>query len=283
MTTDTEAPPQLEPEEMWRGILMGTDPRFRKARALYKHFPREPRCKMCAVPFAGPIAPIMRMRGRGRWSKNPKYCAMCFSLVSHVRGGAEIPCTLFFADVRGSTELAERISSSEFSRLLNRFYDTAARILVENDGIVDKFVGDEVMAIFIPALVQERHAARAVAAAREILHAVGKTTGKGDEALPIGIGIHTGNAFVGSVGEAPHAELTALGDVVNTAARLGSAAAAGEILVSREAADAAGLELGSLEHRSLELKGKSAPTDVVVLTAGAQAAPSPTAGISSPR
>jgi adenylate cyclase len=240
---------------------MGTDPRFRKARGLYKHFPREPRCKMCAVPFAGPMATIMRMRGRGRWSKNPKYCAMCFSLVSGVRGGAEIPCTLLFADVRGSTQLAERISSSEFSRLLNRFYDTAARILIEQDGIVDKFVGDEVMAIFIPALTQERHAARAIAAAEEILGAVRE--------LPIGIGIQTGNAFVGSVGEAPHTELTALGDVVNTAARLASAAAAGEILVSREAADAAGLELAPLEHRSLELKGKSAATDVVVLHAPA--------------
>jgi adenylate cyclase len=120
-------------------------------------------------------------------------------------------------------------------------------------------VGDEVMAIFIPALAQERHAARAIAAAQEILGAV-------DE-LPIGIGIQTGNAFVGSVGEAPHSELTALGDVVNTAARLASAAAAGEILVSQEAAKAGGLEVGALEHRSLELKGKSAATDVVVLHA----------------
>ena len=259
MTTDRNISLDPDPEEMWRGILMGTNPRFRKSRALYKHLPREPRCKMCAVPFAGPMATIMRMRGRGRWSKNPKYCGRCFSIMSSARGGAEIPCTLLFADVRGSTGLAERISSSEFSRLLNRFYDTAGRILVEQDGIVDKFVGDEVMAIFIPALVQERHAARAIAAAQEILRAV-------DE-LPIGIGIQTGNAFVGAVGEAPHTELTALGDVVNTAARLASAAAAGEILVSRKAADAAGLQSGALEHRSLELKGKSAPTDVVVLTA----------------
>jgi adenylate cyclase len=256
-----------DPEEVWRGILMGTDPRFSRARALYKHFPREPRCKMCAVPFEGPIAPIMRMRGRGRWSKNPKYCGMCFSVMSHARGGAEIPCTLLFADVRGSTELAERISSSEFSRLLNRFYDTAGRILVENDAIVDKFVGDEVMAIFIPALVQERHAARAIASATQLMGATSQLGSGADQGLPIGVGIHTGNAFVGAVGEAPHTELTALGDVVNTAARLASAAAAGEILVSREAADAAGLDLAPLEHRSLELKGKSAPTDVVVLTA----------------
>jgi adenylate cyclase len=264
MTTEPAAPSEADRSEIWRAVLMGTDPEFRKARAFYKHLPTDPRCKMCGVPFAGPLAPIMRMRGRGRWSKNPKYCGVCFGKLTVLRGGAEIPCTLLFADVRGSTELAEHISSTEFRALLSRFYDTAGRILVEEDAIVDKFVGDEVMAIFIPALAQERHAARAVAAAREILGAV--------QDLPIGIGIHTGNAFVGSVGEAPHTELTALGDVVNTAARLASAAAAGEILVSREAADAAGLESGPLEHRSLELKGKSVPTDVVVLTAAASVA-----------
>jgi adenylate cyclase len=258
MTTEQGAPPESAHDDLWRGVLMGTDPIIRKLRGFYKHLPREPRCKMCAAPFAGPVAPIMRMRGRGRWAKNPNYCAKCFSFLSNARGGADIPCTLLFADVRGSTQLAERISSSEFSRLLNRFYDTAARILIEHDAIVDKFVGDEVVAIFIPALAQERHAARALDAAQAILRAV--------EDLPIGIGIQTGNAYVGAVGEAPHTELTALGDVVNTAARLASAAGAGEILVSREAAAAAGLESGALEHRSLELRGKSAPTDVVVVT-----------------
>ena len=262
MATDPEIRTPNRPEEIWRGILMGTDPEFRKARAFYKHLPKDPRCKMCGVPFAGPMGTIMRMRGRGRWSKNPKYCNVCFGKLSALRGGAEIPCTLLFADVRGSTELAERISSSDFSRLLNRFYDIATRILVEQDAIVDKFVGDEVMAIFIPALAQERHAARAIAAAEQILQRV--------EELPIGIGIHGGNAFVGSVGEPPHTEMTALGDVVNTAARLASTAGAGEILVSREAADAAGLDSGPLEHRSLELKGKSVPTEVVVLTATAR-------------
>jgi len=258
MASNPDTPTPTGHEELWRNILMGIDPRVRRGRARYKHIPHGPRCKMCAVPFAGPLAPILRMRGHAPWPKNPKYCSMCFGALTQMHGGAEIPCTLLFADVRGSTELAERISSSEFSRLLNGFYDKAARILIENDAIVDKFVGDEVMAIFIPALVQERHAARAIAAGQEILRAV-------DE-LPIGIGIQTGNAFVGAVGEAPHTELTALGDVVNTAARLASAAAAGEILVSREAADAAGLESGALERRSLELKGKSIATDVVVLT-----------------
>src|SRR4029077_20676041 len=113
----------------------------------------------------------------------------CFSVLSNVKGGAEVPCTLLFADVRGSTQLAERMSPREFSRLLNRCYDLAGRITVENDGIVDKFVGDEVMAIFIPALVQERHAARAIATAQQIMGAVDELAGNGDEALPLGIGL----------------------------------------------------------------------------------------------
>ena len=243
-------------EAVWRGILMGTDQRYRRSRALFKHLPADPRCKMCSAPFAGPLAPLMRMRGRGPWSKNPKYCGQCSRMLERVQGGAEVPCTLLFADMRGSTTLAEEVGATEFTRLLSGFYATAIEVLAARDGIVDKFVGDEVMAIFIPALTGELHAARAIDAARELLRETGAAN------LPIGAGVHSGDAFVGSVGAL---ELTALGDVVNTAARLASAAGAGEVLVSADAARAAGLEVGALEHRSLELKGKSAPTEVVIL------------------
>jgi adenylate cyclase len=246
-------------EAVWRGILMGTDVRYRRARGLFKHLPRDPRCKMCAAPFAGPLAPLLRARGRGRWSKNPKYCGICYGVLEQVQGGAEIPCTLLFADMRGSTSLAERVGATEFKRLLNGFYETAGRVLVAHDAIVDKFVGDEVMAIFIPALVQERHAARAIDAASALIRETRPAR------LPIGAGVHTGDAFVGAVGEPPLTELTALGDVVNTAARLASAAGAGEVLVSVDAGRSAGLEMADLEHRSLELRGKSLPTEVVVV------------------
>lgn len=177
-------------------------------------------------------------------------------MLERVKGGAEIPCTLLFADMRGSTTLAEEIGTTEFKTLLGGFYETATRVLAAHDAIVDKFVGDEVMAIFIPALTGERHAARAIDAARTLLRETQEAN------LRIGAGVHSGNAFVGVVGTA---EMTALGDVVNTAARLASAAAAGEVLVSVDAARAAGLEMADLEHRSLELKGKSAPTEVVVV------------------
>ncbi|MEA2674446.1 MAG: adenylate cyclase [Chloroflexota bacterium] len=180
-----------------------------------------------------------------------------------MHGGAEIEATFLFADVRGSTAMAERISPTEFRRQLDRFYDASARIVVERDGIVDKFVGDEIVAMFIPALAHEAHARKAIEAGLAILEA----TGHGDPAgpwLPVGAGVHSGVAFVGAVGEPPVTELTALGDVVNTAARLASAADAGELLVSDAAIDAADWPTADLEPRSLELKGKREPTSVRV-------------------
>jgi adenylate cyclase len=180
-------------------------------------------------------------------------------------GGAEIPCTLLFADVRGSTELAETMRPSDFKTQMDGFFRTASEILIERDAIVDKFVGDEVVAIFIPALTGERHAAKAIAAARALLAASGH--GSHGSSLPIGVGVHTGIAFVGSIGVDTNVDLTAMGDPVNVAARLASAAGPNEALVTLEAAQAGDLDLSGLERRDLELKGKSTHTSVVVLRA----------------
>ena len=122
-------------------------------------------------------------------------------------------------------------------------------------------VCDELVAMFVPLLAGERHAARAVDAARALLVATGHPAAPW---VPIGAGVHTGLAWIGAVGEGAHTEITALGDGVNTTARLASVAQAGEILVTDSAAGAAGLD-PALERRSLELKGKESPTDVVVL------------------
>jgi adenylate cyclase len=194
---------------------------------------------------------------------NPTMCTACFEFLAEHHGGAEIECSFLFADVRGSTTIAESMSATSFRTLLDRFYATAAAIVFDHDGSVDKFVGDELVAIFYPMLCGENHAASTVAAARDLFVATGHAEAQGPWA-PLGAGVHTGPAWVGAVGDGPHVELTALGDTVNTAARLASIAAAGEILVTTPAAEAAGLE-STLERRSLDLKGKGRPTDVVVL------------------
>ena len=261
----SEPPSSTHPEsdERWRRLLLDPFPHLR-TRRIHSRIPSAPRCKLCAAPFEGIGGFVMRFRGHARWPKNPKYCAGCFRILSDNRGGAEIECTLFFADVRGSTPLAERMRPQAFSRLMGRFYDTAFEILVDHDAFVDKFVGDEVVGIFVPAMAGDAHGERAIRAARSLLHATGHDAADGPW-VPVGVGIGTGTAYVGSIGEGPDTELTAMGDVVNTTARLSSAAAAGEILVTAATASAAGLPQ-DLEHRSLALKGKTDPTDVVVVT-----------------
>jgi adenylate cyclase len=264
MTEEPKTLPGPNPNEpIWRSILMGTDPRYARTHAWLRHVPGSPRCKMCAAPFGGFGRPLMHLIGRDRWAKNPTYCGSCFQVLSTMHGGAEIDASFLFADVRGSTAMAERISATEFRRQLDRFYDASARIVVERDGIVDKFVGDEIVAMFIPALAHEAHARQAIEAGLAILAA----TGHGDPGgpwLPVGVGVHSGVAFVGAVGEPPVTELTALGDVVNTAARLASSAATGELLVTDGAIVAAGWPATDLESRSLELKGKRKLTGVRV-------------------
>jgi adenylate cyclase len=242
--------------------------RVRRLRRFWRRIPSAPRCKMCNSPFGAPVGPLLRYVGKGRWAGNSDYCAGCFKLLYTKRDGAEIECTLLFADIRGSTQLAESMRATEFRSLLDRFYRTAAGVLIEHEAIVDKFAGDEVIGIFIPALAGEGHASQAIDAGLDLLRATGHETDA--PWAPIGIGINTGEAFVGVVGTEDHVEFTALGDNVNVTARLASAAAAGEILVTEAAGRSAGVATGSgpgrPEHRRLDLRGKSEATDVLVLT-----------------
>jgi adenylate cyclase len=265
--TPTDAAPSndaaLRPDEQWRSLLVDQAP-FLGSRRWHARIPSSPRCKLCAAPFSGLGGLVMRFTGHARWSKNPKYCTGCFRMISSHHGGAEVECSLLFADVRGSTTMAESTSPREFNRMMGRFYDAATAVLVDHDGIVDKFVGDEVIGIFVPSMASQQHAARAINAARTLLVRTGFGTSSGPWA-PIGIGINTGIAYVGSIGDSSDTEMTAMGDVVNVTARLSSVAAAGEILVTTAAAVAAGLPAG-LPRRSLHLKGKSEATDVVVVT-----------------
>lgn len=255
------APADPYTEQYWRDFLTKGDPRERRLRRVFKHIPHGPRCQICAVPFGGVGAPLMRVIGKRRSEWNPKMCSTCNDFLAHHHGGAEIEGTFLFADIRGSTALAERMSSSSFRGLLDRFYSAASAAVFDHDGMVDKFVGDELVAMFVPLLAGEAHAKHAIEAARQLLADTGHPAAPW---VPIGAGVHTGLAWVGAVGEGMHTEITALGDAVNTTARLASVAQTGEVLVTSSAAEAAGLDR-SLERRSLELKGKEHPTEVVVL------------------
>jgi adenylate cyclase len=257
-------PDEKSIQELWYQRLTEGEPGVRRFRHLMRLLPSSPRCKLCASPFKGWGGFLMHLAGRDQSRYNPRYCEPCAQF-EHP-GGAEVVISMFFADLRGSSALAERMGALEFSRLINRFYNVATDVLVESDALVDRLVGDEVVGLFAQGMAGPEHPRRAVQAAQSLLQATGHRDPAGPWA-PVGIGVHTGLAYVGVVGgeKGKPTDFTALGDNVNITARLASLAGPGEVLISEAAYTASGLDLGELESRQLELKGKQTLTGVRVL------------------
>jgi len=255
-------------ENVWRTYMeTGDYEEERRLRQIFKLLPGFPRCKYCFAPFSGWGSTLARVFYGKRPSKfNPHLCNACEAFAAKYQGGAEIELSMLFVDIRGSTTLAERMTPSDYSVLINRFYTSAARILVGLDALVDKLVGDQVIGLFVPGIAGPDHARLAIEAGAQIMHAGGHQQRKGP-GLPLGAGVHTGVAFVGSVGgDGGTSDITVLGDAANTTARLSSEARTGEILISRDTWSAAGLPSAGLETRELALKGKQQTVAVHVLT-----------------
>lgn len=165
---------------------------------------------------------------------------------------------MLFADMRGYTPFAETRPPEEVARLLNRFYDVAISVLCKHDALIDKLVGDEVMAIFLTGLTGRGCCKKMAAAAEGLLRGVGY--GSREEAwLPLGIGLDFGLAFVGTVGSGEVKDFTALGDVVNTAARLQSEAKPGQMVISERVYREVAERYPDAQSVQLQLKGKSEP------------------------
>ncbi|HYG72874.1 MAG TPA: adenylate/guanylate cyclase domain-containing protein [Actinomycetota bacterium] len=260
------------PEEEWSALLTGTHPHLSHPSPL-RFVPSSPRCKLCKAPFRGPGGAIFGRYGFAPWPKNPNICGRCFRAMETATracprsqdgsiAGAEIELSMLFADVRGSSKIARTMSSVEFTRLMNRFYRVSSDVLFGMNAIVEKFVGDEVVGLFIPMLTGPEHARVAVETAQALLHATGHGTADGPW-VPLGAAVHTGRAFVGIVSSGANSDFTALGDPLNEAAHLASHAAAGEVLVTVAAASSGGIDTTGAERRDLSLKGH--PMDAIVL------------------
>jgi adenylate cyclase len=255
--------PELTLEEEWYRMLTEGEPVPRRVYHLHGFLPSDPRCKLCGSPFKGWGGFIMHLMGRDQSRYNPRFCQKC-EVYEHP-GGAEVVLTMLFADVRGSTTLAEQMSARDFSRLINRFYTVATHVLIQSDALVDRLMGDEAIGLYIPGFAGPEHPRRAIEAAQELLRLTGHRDPNGPW-LPVGVGVHTGRAFVGVVGgEESTVDFTALGDNVNITARLASQAGPGEILISEASYAAAGLNREDLERRHMDLKGKTEPIGVRVL------------------
>ncbi len=235
-------------------------------RRIYKHLPREPRCQQCNAPFEGIGGVIVKtLEGIIPSNLNPRYCNHCETFARNNPGGAEVELAMVFADVRGSTTLAEKMDNIEFTRLIDRFYQEAGRVLIQSDGMIEKLIGDELAALYVPGYAGPRYPRRALQAARELIKVTGHNAGE-EPWIPVGVGVHYGKAFVGALGaQGSVIEITALGDDVNVAARLCQAAKAGEIIASEAVCEAAGISYEAYEQRDLALKGRNEPVRVRIL------------------
>ena len=230
-------------------------------RRVMRTLPRDPRCKFCNTPFQGFGGMLARVLFRKQRSAlNPRYCNLCEIASREFPGGAEVEMSMLFIDIRGSTALSEKISPTEFSQIINRFYSAATKVIIEEDGLVEKLAGDEVAAFWGAGFAGPEYVKRTVEVAKMLLRVMEK------QKIPVGIGVHAGIAYFGAMGTAEGlTDISAKGDEVNTAARLASKAAQGEIIVSEQALKKAGIDGNQLESRSLELKGISEPVQVRVL------------------
>lgn len=250
-----------------RGFLTGESPVLAAQRRRFRRFPTNPRCKLCAAPFAGLGGLVFSAAGFGRFPGNPAMCKQCITqLRKNGMSGLEIPVTLLFTDVRGSTAMGERMRPTEFHAFLDHFYRLASEAIIRHDGLVDKIVGDEVIGLFFGGVSGPQHAAAAIAAALDLAERASHHEASPSGPIPAGTAVHTGDAFVGATGPIGAVDdFTALGDAVNTTARLASAARAGEVLISTAAAVQAGTPIEGLERRTLDIRGRTESIEVIVL------------------
>lgn len=249
---------QQRDEQWWRDHLVKGHRLEHVARRLFPLVPSAPRCKVCFVPFAGFGLPL-RFLGWSPSRKNPRLCTWCCERMP--LGGAEVDIAVLFADIRNYTSLVEQMPGQDVATLMNRFYQVATQVLIDHDAVIDKLLGDSVMALFISGIAGPRYREMAVLAGEALLRGIGYGTPTGPF-LPLGVGIHAGPAFVGNVGAEGVVDFTAIGDTVNVASRIQAQAAAGTILMSEAAYAAVAGRYGELKSRSLTLKGKQEPVTV---------------------
>ena len=249
-------PPIVPMGERWRRILRGETAQAlgpRVGRRLFGLVPSAWRCKFCNAPFSGPLAPAFRVVGYSASRKNPNVCARCMETAPE--GGAVVPVTILLADVRGFTSIAERAAPLQTTALMRRFYEAASGALLKHEALLATIAGDQVMALFLPGFAGAAHARRAVDGARDLLAALGYRR-PADIWLDVGIGISTGEDYVGNVGGGGFKDFTSLGDTTNTAARLQAIARSGEVIVDGRTYALAADRCPGAERLLLQLKGK---------------------------
>lgn len=234
---------------------------------MLRSLPSSPRCGICGAPFAGFGSHLVKPLGYRPSRKNPTLCDTCIE--ASPPGGMTTEVGVLFADLRGFTKLSEQSDPEAVSTLLRRFYACAERVLFPK-AIIDKLIGDEVMALYLPMFGKLGNPATTMLEqSRELLAQVGYGSEEGPF-IEVGIGLDYGEAFVGNVGERSLYDFTAIGDVVNVASRLQGEAKGGEIVASGRLIERLATPVG--ERVEVSLKGKAEPVLAYRVMADARAA-----------
>jgi len=228
-------------------------------RRIYRLIPADPRCRVCLLPFGG----VGRLLGVRPSRKNPNHCMACYEMAP--LGASDMEVGVLFADIRGFTSWCEGRAPEEVESALNRFYAVFTSVLAECDAIIDKMVGDEVMALFLPAFpsLREKACEVMVHSAEEILRRLPQD----EPALRVGVGVNFGVARVGNVGDGSVKDFTAVGDVVNTAARLQGCAQPGQIVMSAAVFERLDDHYGAATPLNINVRGKADSLSVHLLAA----------------
>ncbi|MFD3003984.1 adenylate/guanylate cyclase domain-containing protein [Pontibacter toksunensis] len=218
----------------------------------------------------GPFSVFFNMIGIKKSKMHPNLCTYCESNFAKIMKQKQIPVstTILFADIRGYTDLSQQIEAVKLNELLHHFYDRCSAAVWERDGIVNKFIGDAVLAIFNFPLIREEHVQNAVSAAVQLqkdCRHMKEEIGLSDvHTLGVGIGIHTGESYIGEVGTT-YKDFTAIGPVVNLTSRLQGAAGIGEIMVTEEVFNHVKDQYPDAQKRTLTLKGINSPVNGYVI------------------
>ncbi len=263
----------LNPDDWETYFAFMAKPSNRAVLRMMHALPSSPRCGYCGAPFAGIGGRMVRPLGYRPSRKNPNLCSTCVELAPP--GGTTMQVGVLFADIRGFTSLSEGSSPEQVSRLLRRFYACAEDTFFP-EALIDKLIGDEVMALYVPAFIRPNDPSPgdpsplSLVAPVMLDHArtLQDRVTQDEPIIEIGIGMDFGEAFIGNIGDSAVIDFTAVGDVVNTAARLQGEARSGDILVSSRLAD--GIDQRLSDPVELTVKGKAEPVAAYRIGSGAR-------------
>lgn len=221
-------------------------------------------CQMCGVALTGALGVLSLVLGVRRSARNPNLCNRCSA---HLKDGEVAEITAVFADLAGFTRMTRELGPEKTSAIVDAFLRGASRAIHAHDGMVDKFLGDAVLAVFGAPIRRADHSRRAVAAAVEIQHMMAELSRRFSVELSASVGVSTGTVRLGHVGGDDSASFTAIGEAVNRASRLEGVAENGQIVVDAAVLERVREAFPEAQAVPTELKGFDAPVAAARLTA----------------